>query len=94
MTTEDNSYMRELANELLAAAEAAKKKMTFLCTDSWAGRAEMPCTILKETPKRFLVRVQEDCMLPGRHIKAGHEVYVPKYAIKGAFPQKEPEITR
>jgi hypothetical protein len=90
----DNSYLRELANELLAAAEAAKKKMTLLCTDSWAGRAETPCTFMKETPNRFLVRVQEDCLLPGRHVKAGREVYVPKQAINGAIPQQEPEITR
>jgi len=90
----DNSYLRELANELLAAAEAAKKKMTFLCTDSLARRAETPCTILKATPKRFLVRVQENCFLPGRRVKAGHEVYVPKQAISGAIPQQEPEITR
>jgi hypothetical protein len=86
--------MLELANELLAAAEAAKKKMIFLCTDSWAGRAETPCTILKDTPKRFLVRVQEDCLLPGRHVKAGHEVYVPKYAVKGAGHEQEPDINR
>ena len=94
MTTEDKAYLRELANELAAAVEAAKKKMIFLCTDGWAGRAETPCTILKETPKRFLVRVQEDCLLLGRHVKAGREVYLPKYAVKGAGHEQEPDINR
>jgi hypothetical protein len=91
---EDKSHARELAREFAEAVEAAKKELTFLCTDGWAGRIETPCEILKETPKRFLVRLGEDCCLPGRQVKAGHEVYVPKYAIKGAMPQQEPEITR
>jgi hypothetical protein len=67
---------------------------TFVCTDSWAGRIETPCTVLKETPKRFLVRVEADRLLPGRLVPKGREVYVPKYAIKGARSQQEPEITR
>ena len=85
---------QELAHEFREAVEAAKKQMTFLCTDSCAGRVETPCTVLKETSKRFLIRVQEDCFLPGRYVKARHEVYVPKYVIKGAKPEQEPDITR
>jgi hypothetical protein len=91
---EDKSHARELAREFAEAVDAAKKKLTFLCTDGWAGRIETPCEILKETPKRFLVRLGEDCCLPGRHVKGGREVYVPKYAIKGPKSQQEPEITR
>jgi hypothetical protein len=91
---EDKSYSRELAREFAEVVEAAKRKLTFLCTDGWAGRIETPCEILKETSKRFLIRLKEDCWLPGRHVKAGREVYVPKYAIKGARAQQEPEITR
>jgi hypothetical protein len=91
---EDNSYVRELAREFAEAADAARKKLTFLCTDGWAGRIETRCEILKETPKRFLVRVQEDCLLPGRRVKAGREVYVPKYAVRSARPEQEPEINR
>jgi phage/plasmid primase-like uncharacterized protein len=50
--------------------------------DSWAGRREMPCEILKETPHRFLVRLGEDCLLPGgRQATNGQEVYVPKDAV-------------
>ena len=85
---------QELAREFREAVEAAIKQMTFLCTDSCAGRVETPCTVLKETSKRFLIRVHEDCYLPGRNVKAGHEVYVPKYVVKGATPEQEPDITR
>jgi hypothetical protein len=37
----------------------------FVRLDSWAGRREIPCEIVKETPHRFLVRLGEDCLLPG-----------------------------
>ena len=67
---------------------------TFVCTSGWAGRIETPCAILKETRKRFLVRVDADCLLPGRHVLEGREVYVPKYSVKGATPAQEPEIIR
>jgi hypothetical protein len=91
---QDESYVRQLAKEFAEAADAAKKKMTFLFVNGWPGSIETPCEILKETPKRFLVRLREDCYLPGRHVRAGREVYVPKYAIEGAMPQQEPDITR
>jgi putative DNA primase/helicase len=51
--------------------------------DSWAGRREIACEILKETPHRFLVRLGEDCLLPeGRHATKGQDVYVPKDSIR------------
>ena len=62
---EDKSHARELAREFAEAVDASKEKLTFLCTDGWAGRIETPCEILQETPKRFLVRLGEDCCLPG-----------------------------
>ena len=31
---------------------------------------------------------------PGRYVKAGREVYIPKYAIKGPKSEQEPEINR
>ena len=71
----------------------AEPAQTFVCTDGWPGSIETPCEILKETPKRFLVRLREDCYLPGRHVRAGREVYVPRYAIEGARAQQEPDIT-
>jgi Toprim domain len=56
--------------------------------DSWAGRREIPCEILKETPHRFLVRLGEDCLWPGgRQVKEGQEVYVPKDAVERAATQ-------
>jgi hypothetical protein len=46
------------------------------------GRREITCEILKETPHRFVVRLGEDCLLPGgRQATKGQEVYVPKDAI-------------
>jgi hypothetical protein len=51
--------------------------------DGWAGRREIPCEVLKETPHRFLVRLGEDCVLPrGREATKGQEVYVPKDAVE------------
>ena len=51
--------------------------------DSWAGRREVPCEILKETPHRSVVRLGEDCLLPGgRPATKGQEVYVPKDAVE------------
>ena len=51
--------------------------------DSWAGRREIACEILKETPHRFLVRLGEDCLLPGgRQATKGQDVYVSKDAIR------------
>jgi len=52
-----------------------------LSLDGWAGRREIPCLIVRETPKRFLIRLEADCGLPGRYRRKGDEVYVPKYAI-------------
>jgi hypothetical protein len=50
--------------------------------DGWAGRREIPCEILKETPHRFLVKLGEDCLLPGgRQASEGQEIYVPKDAV-------------
>src|SRR5215472_4366961 len=36
-----------------------------LCVESWAGRRETPCEIVKETSKRLRIRLEENCMLPG-----------------------------
>src|SRR5246127_5313871 len=56
--------------------------------DSWAGRREVPCEILKETPHRFVVRLGEDCLLPGgRQGTKGQEVYVPKDAVERSTDQ-------
>ena len=56
--------------------------------DSWAGRREIACEILKETPHRFLVRLGKDCLLPGgRQASKGAEVYVPKDAVERVAEQ-------
>ena len=51
--------------------------------DEWAGRIEKRCLIVKETAKRLLIRMEEDCMMRGgRWKRKGEEVYVPKYAVE------------
>jgi phage/plasmid primase-like uncharacterized protein/antirestriction protein ArdC len=56
--------------------------------DSWAGRREIACEILKETPHRFLVRLGEDCLLPGGWAAAkGDEIYVAKDVLKRVADQ-------
>jgi hypothetical protein len=37
--------------------------MESYATESWAGRG---CVIAKETPKRLLIRLEQDCMLSRR----------------------------
>jgi hypothetical protein len=65
------------------AQEKEKLGKGVIRLDSWAGRDEVPCDILKETPHRFLVRLGEDCLLPGgRRAKEGQEVYVPKDVVE------------
>ena len=57
---------------------------TYLCMNAWYGRSEEPVEIVKETPKRYLVRIlRENTLVPGgRRLHTGAEVFVPKYAIK------------
>jgi hypothetical protein len=38
---------------------------------------------VKETAKRLLIRMEEDCMMRGgRWKRKGEELYVPKYAVE------------
>jgi hypothetical protein len=53
-----------------------------LCLDGWAGRVEVPVTIIGETPKRYRVILGRECRLPSRRWgNAGDTILVPKYAI-------------
>lgn len=54
----------------------------YLMLDTFAGRRLVPCVVLKETPKRFKIRLLESAVLPGnRRAEIGYETLVPKYAI-------------
>lgn len=55
-----------------------------VCVNSWAGRSEHPCRIVKETPKRYLIEVDEPTALPPKFtlLLPGSTRLVPKYAIK------------
>jgi len=59
-----------------------------LCMDGWAGRIEVPITIVGETKTRYRVILGRDCRLPGRwrYGTAGETVLVPKYAIRITTP--------
>ena len=49
----------------------------------WAGKAEVACKILKETRDRFLIKLEEDCVLiGGRQASKGEEVYMSKHAVE------------
>lgn len=56
----------------------------YLCINAWYGRGEHEVEIVKETPKRYLVRcLTRNALFPGgRRFNEGDEVYVPKHAIK------------
>lgn len=49
----------------------------YLHYESWAGHSKIPVEIIRETLRRFKVRLLKDCMKG----KAGRELYVPKYAV-------------
>lgn len=62
----------------LCSAETA-----YLCVNTWAGRREYPVEIVKETAKRYKIRMRGNEILPGKRIPCkGDEVFVPKYAIR------------
>jgi hypothetical protein len=55
----------------------------YLCVDTWAGRREYPVEVVKETEKRYKIRLNGNEILPGDRVEPkGTEIYVPKYAIK------------
>lgn len=49
--------------------------------NSWAGRTEWPCYVLRETPKRFEVMFW----------RSAHRQLVPKYAVRFDDPKKAAE---
>lgn len=56
-----------------------------VCVQSWAGRSEIPCIVVRLTPKQAWVRFDRAGVLPRyRLVLAGEEVRVPKTALKEA----------
>ena len=54
-----------------------------LCMDGWAGRVEVPITIIGETAKRYRVILGRDCTLPSsRRGLKGDVLLVPKSAVR------------
>lgn len=75
-----------LAEQALVAANPVPptEPTTTLCINTWYGRDEHPVEIIKETTRRYLVKILRDnALVPGgRRLNIGDTVYVPKYAIK------------
>lgn len=68
-------------------AERAKPTIPITATlelDGLAGRVRVPCAIVGETRTRYLVRLGQDCRLPGRRRegRAGKDYRVPKSAVR------------
>lgn len=60
-----------------------EKFKAMVCINSWAGRAEYPCRVVGETPKRYLIEVDKPTALPGfRLLLPGQTKLVPKRAIR------------
>lgn len=60
-----------------------ESKLFELCLDSWAGRTNVPCEIVGETPKKYRIKLLKDSLLPSKKYgKAGEIVLVPKYAVR------------
>lgn len=57
--------------------EAPAKRVGWVHFDSWAGRTRHRVEVLKETPKRYRVRLLEACF----RYPAGKILYAPKYAV-------------
>lgn len=60
-----------------------------VCMDSWAGRAEKPCRIVGETPKRYRIEVETRTLLPNGWLDPGQQRLVPKTAVR-IMPKIEP----
>jgi hypothetical protein len=58
-----------------------------IALDGWAGRIDVPVTVLGATRTRYRVRLEEEARLPGRrHRAAGAVVLVPKHAVRWPGP--------
>ena len=51
-----------------------------ICVDSWAGRRELPCEVLRETETKYVCRMLSEGLLPRGRVDVGDIVEVPKYA--------------
>ena len=60
------------------------ERKAVVCMNSHAGRAEKPCFVIDETPKRFRIRVDEPIAIPPGFslLMPGQTRLVPKHAIR------------
>jgi hypothetical protein len=55
----------------------------YVFTNSWAGLNRYPIELVKETPKRYRVKLLEACRLPHHgNLEAGAIVLVPKDSVR------------
>jgi hypothetical protein len=66
----------------------SESEQAFVHLNSWAGRTKHSVTILKETPKRYYVRWDDQTSFLGR-FETGCYYYIPKYAITKGSNERE-----
>lgn len=67
----------------LAKLEAATARIGYIVVDSWAGRFCCAVDVLRETKKRYWVRLHSAV---SRHRPAGHEQFVQKSVVRDQPP--------
>jgi len=76
-------------NGAVMGVESREKPV--LCLEGSGGQGEIPCEVPKETPRRLVIKLEAECLLPsGRPGTKGQELKVPKHAIR----REEQELTR
>ena len=65
-----------------AGAVECVVRLGVVCVNSWAGRIEHQCRIVRETPKRYLIEVDVLTKLPGTWLEPGQQRLVPKSAVR------------
>ena len=65
-----------------------------ICVDSWAGKREFPCEIMRETKTKYVCRMLGDQYWPRKHVRLGDVVKGPKRAVRIETPDHEREISR
>jgi len=55
-----------------------------VCVDSWAGRQEKPCRVVRETPTRYVIEVDQPTGVPPGFtiMLPGQQKLVPKRAVR------------
>lgn len=61
--------------------DIAQGQKGYIHLNSWAGHTKVAVSYVGQTAKKVRVRLLQDARLPGRPVKAGDVVLVPKDAV-------------